>query len=183
MELAMNSNTARQAYLFAALMLLFSFKSVAQDVYVSAMIDDANKIHIFTADSQEIVLEMDAEQAGFDDIKISADGTYVGWLALYPNCCTSYPIPLKLNIYSGDRKFILDGIGLPIWKWVFSESDKQVTLYQEATHGGSGTHYETRDLVTNELIQQWRPEYGRDNRPLETQNIPEWVEKFNSLPD
>ena len=178
-----HSTIRSNVYAIGALLLSLSFRCFAQDMYVDASVDDANRMHIYTNTRKEIVLDMEPEQVGFDDIKISPDGRRVGWLALYPNCCTSYPLPLTLDIFSDNKKITLNGVGLPIWKWSFNDSGQQVTFYQDTTHGGSGTHYETRDLDTNRSIQEWQPEYGRDNRPLETQTIPAWVEEFNAMPE
>ena len=35
---------------------------------------------------------------GFQSPKMAPGSRYVGWLALFPNCCTSYPVPLALIV-------------------------------------------------------------------------------------
>ncbi len=76
---------------------------LATDIYASAAVDDQGVLRILTKGGREIVPMKEPEQVGFSKPQISEDGRVVGWLAEFPNCCTSYPIPLKLVIYSNDR--------------------------------------------------------------------------------
>jgi hypothetical protein len=165
--------------LFSAVTLLLltsSQSSFAADIYVQASIDQAGRLRIVTRNGREIVPRKDAEQVGFEKPAISQDGGAVGWLALYPNCCTSYPIPLKLMVLSNGRVRSFTGDGLPVWQWSFQSSGKRVAFRQETVHGGLGTHYELRDVATGRLITKYSP----DNQPLAIQNVPTWVEELNA---
>ena len=73
------------------------------ETYVQAVIDQGGQLRIVTKDRREIVPQKEPNQVAFEKPAISPDGRAVGWLALYPNCCTSYPIPLKLMIYAGGK--------------------------------------------------------------------------------
>src|SRR5262249_21090826 len=75
-------------------------------------------------------------QVEFKDVVISPDRRTVGWLAMYSNCCTSYPIPLALVLYSDGKTREFTGTGLPIWRWAFQNEGKQVAFEQETVHGG-----------------------------------------------
>jgi len=57
-----------------------------------------------------------SDEVGFDQVALSADRRIVGWIALYPNCCTSYAIPLKLVLPRTDGRPTVIGNGLPIWQ-------------------------------------------------------------------
>jgi hypothetical protein len=70
------------------------------ETYVQATVDSAGQLHIKTHPGQDITPSKKPEQVGFDKPMVSPDKHQVGWLALYPNCCTSYPIPMTLVIYS-----------------------------------------------------------------------------------
>jgi len=169
--------------LFSALTLLLlasSQSSFAADIYVQASIDQAGQLRIVTRNGREIVPRKDSEQVGFERPAISQDGGAVGWLALYPNCCTSYPIPLKLMVLSNGRMRTFTGNGLPVWQWSFQSSGKRVAFRQETVHGGFGTHYELRDLATGRLIATYNPAVGPDNQPLAIQDVPTWVEELNA---
>jgi hypothetical protein len=54
-------------------------------------------VAIVTTAGRTIEPIKDSEQVGFAKPQISPDGGAVGWLAEYPNCRTSYPVPLKLE--------------------------------------------------------------------------------------
>jgi hypothetical protein len=158
----------------------------AQERYVSASVDQGGALRIATAAGEVIVPEREAEsrsigrQVGFDRIQISANGLAVGWLALYPNCCTSYPIPLALVVYSNGMQRSYVGNGLPVWQWRFMAGGTQIAFRQETVHGGMGVNYELRDVLTGKLVAEYQPEIGRDNQPLERQHPPEWVKVLDS---
>jgi len=170
------------ASLSAATLLLLasSHSSFAADTYVQASIDQAGQLRIMIKNGREIVPKKDAEQVGFDKPAISQDGRAVGWVALYPNCCTSYPIPLKLVVLSNGRVRTFTDRGLPVWRWSFQGGGKRVAFEQETVHGGLGIHYELRDVATGRLIAEYNPAVGPDNQPLAIQNVPAWVEELNA---
>src|SRR5258705_1691297 len=153
---------------------------LAADIYVSATVDDQGVLRILTKGGREIVPIKEPEQVGFSKPQISEDGRVVGWLAEFPNCCTSYPIPLKLVIYSNDRVHTLTGIGLAVSRWAFQAGGKRVAFEQETVHGGLGVHYELRDVATGGLIAEYGPKIGPDNRALPDQHVPKWVQQLDS---
>jgi hypothetical protein len=69
---------------------------------------------------------------------------------------------------------------LPVWKWAFSATGREVFFYQAPVHGASGEHYELRDVATGRLVSEYSPPVDRDNRPLPNPVIPEWVNVFMS---
>src|SRR5687767_3533863 len=98
-----DSSDLRIVWLCATLLLSLTAPSSAADTYVNVSIDQAGQLSILTKDRREIVPKKKAGQVGFDKAAISPVGRSVGWLALHPNCCTSYPIPLGLVIYASGR--------------------------------------------------------------------------------
>jgi hypothetical protein len=152
----------------------------AADLYVRASIDATGQLRIVTKDGREIVPKKEPDQVGFDQVVVFDDGLSVGWVALYPNCCTSYPIPLKLVIYSGGTQRTFTGQGLPVWRWRFQADGRHVAFRQETVHGGLGIHYEVRDVATGSLIAEYDPPYDKDNRPIVERSVPKWVEEFDA---
>src|SRR5262249_166278 len=94
--------TAWATGIFASAVLLVASASAGAETYVEARIDGNGQLRLVTAGGKVIHPKRlpdrpnVGDQVGFDKVAISPDGRVVGWLALYPNCCTSYPIPLAL---------------------------------------------------------------------------------------
>ena len=162
-------------FLFCAAILAVASPGLAAERYVKASVDAAGALRILTSDGRTIVPPKEPEQVGFDNVAISPDGSAVGWVALFPNCCTSYPIPLKLLIYSNGKARAFTGTGLPVWQWRFTGGGKQVAFEQETVHGGLGVHYELRDIASGRKAAEWNPTIGPDNQPLENQKLPSWA--------
>jgi len=98
---------------------------------------------------------------------LSDDATTVGWLALYPNCCTSYPIPLALVIYRNGHVLRRFKNSMAIWHWQFEAGGRQVAFEQETVHGHLSVHYELHDIASGRLLA----DYDGDPRP----DAPDWV--------
>jgi len=167
----------RRTCAWAAVFLLgLAAVSPATDIYVETVIDPSGQLRISTKRKHEIVPKKEAEQVSFQNAQISPDGHVVGWLALFPNCCTSYPIPLKLVILANGTQRTLTGNGLPIWRWSFWADGKQVAFEQETVHGGMGVHYELRDVETGQLADSYDP----DANPDVITKPPKWVVVLDS---
>jgi hypothetical protein len=158
-----------------AAFLAVASPSLAAERYTNASVDEAGTLRIVTADGRVILLPKEPEQVDFDRIAISAGGQSVGWLTRYPNGNTSYPIPLKLAVYSGGKLRTYTGNKLPVWRWHFTAGGMQIAFEQETVHGGRGVHYELRDVASGRLIAEYNPIVGLDGQPEPNQKTPEWV--------
>ena len=96
----------RSTFLLCAAVLAVT-RAFAADQYVAASVDSAGPLRITTSDGRTIAVAREPEQEAFDEIVGSPDGSSVGRLAEYPFCCTSYPIPLKLVIYTAGHARML----------------------------------------------------------------------------
>jgi hypothetical protein len=104
-------------------------------------------------DGQELVIHLKrgqvvlaprtgASQNRFSAVKVSSNGRYVGWLAQYPNCCTSYSLPQSLVVHNGLQIVrIISANGPPIFEWKFGDSSKSIAYKQEYPHGGSPRYF------------------------------------------
>src|SRR5882672_2318993 len=121
--------------------MAFGSAFAATETYVRATVNESG-LRIMTSTGKTIVAKpitrrnTFGKQVGFDRVAISPDGRVVGWVALFPNCCTSYPIPLALVLYSNGKTRTMTGIDLPIWRWCFEANSTQVAFEQETVHGG-----------------------------------------------
>jgi hypothetical protein len=145
------------------------------EIYVETLIDPSGQLHITTKHKREIVPKKEPQQVGFFNAQISNDGRAVGWLAMYPNCCASYPVALKLVVLINGEEHIYTGSGLPISEWCFWSQGRQVGFKQQTERGGNAVHYELRDLETGALADKYDP----DASPNVTKP-PRWVVVLDS---
>jgi hypothetical protein len=172
--------TAARLSLFLAMVLSFASPGIAADTYLRTHVDEKGQLRIITRAGRTIVLEKDAEQVGFDQIQVSPDGRAVGWLALYPFCCTSYPIPLKLFIYFDGHLRSFTGQALPIFHWHFTMNGRRFAFEQETLHGSLNDHYELVDVATGRTVAEFTPAVDPSGQVLANQVRPEWVNELNA---
>ncbi len=122
------------------------------ETYASATVDEQGRLVIITSSGKAIRVPKTADQTTFADPVLSPDRTAVGAQAEFPNCCTSYDIPLQLVIYSNGRVHRLAGVDLPIFRWRFANGGTRVAFGQEPVHFGCSIHYELRDIRSERLI-------------------------------
>jgi hypothetical protein len=126
--------------------------SPAQRTFRTADVDAAGQLRIMRSNRQVIRPAADSGQVGFEQAALSADHRTVGWLALYPNCCTSYPIPLALVLLRTDGRRTVIRNDLPIWQWAFVGDGRSVVIRQAPVHGAAPTFYERRDVRTGRVL-------------------------------
>jgi hypothetical protein len=173
-------------FLTLASVITISHSTFADDLIAKAEIGKDTNLHIFTDSGKEIIIPKkslkpsneELQQVSFEQIKLSADRLSIGWLATYQHCCTSYPIPLRLNVYSNQKEYSFTGLELPIWQWNFSTDGKLVAFHQEAVHGGTNSHFELREIKTNKVIESFDPEVDQDTQPINNQQVPAWTKQL-----
>jgi hypothetical protein len=133
---------------------------------------EADAVVVTTREHRQIVVAKDKDQVGLDQVAVSPDHSAVGWLALYPNCCTSYPIPLKLIVFSDGQLRAFSPNELPIWYWSFRRGAREVCYEQETVHGGLAVQYELREVATGRLLARFEPGRGGSK--------PAWVEELEA---
>ena len=72
---------------------------------------------------------------------------------MFPNCCTSYDVPLRLVVYAAGKVHRFTGVNLPIFEWAFADGGTRVAYGQEPVPFGCATHYELRDIESERLIE------------------------------
>jgi hypothetical protein len=146
------------------------------ETYQSAAVDASGRLVITTSDYKTIIVPKEGEQTSFAEPILSSDRTAVGAQAQFPNCCTSYDLPLQLVIYANGKTHRFRGIGLPIFQWHFADGGTRVAFGQEPAHFGCSIHYELRDIRTERLIDSADipQSCGQTSNPPAVK-APEWV--------
>ena len=151
------------------------------ETYQSVAIDANGSLAITTSEQKTIVVPKEGEQSSFSTPIMSPARTAVGAQAQFPNCCTSYDLPLQLVIYANGKVHRFTGIGLPIFQWHFADGGSRVAFAQEAAHFSCATHYELREIETERLVDS--ADIPRscgqipDPKPVK---IPDWVTELIS---
>jgi hypothetical protein len=161
---------------FTALLLLLISASASADYVAAKLADNGTQLLITVDDGSQFLAPMFGEQVGFQQARISPNGKNVGWLALYPNCCTSYPIPLGLVVLDQSRGLhTFEGAKLAIFKWCFLPKSTSVAYMQTVVHGSNFEHFEARSIASGNLLAEY--DYA-DQEPQSTaarQRAPGWV--------
>ena len=143
---------ARPLLIAGVALALGTHTSSAQTTYRQADVDATGQLRIVLANAHVIRPPKDSDQVAFEQVAMSADHRSVGWVALYPNCCTSYPIPLKLVLLRTDGGRTVISNDLPIWQWAFAADGENVVIRQAPVHGAAPMMYELRDIRTGRVI-------------------------------
>jgi hypothetical protein len=109
-------------------------------------------VHIVETGRGDVAVPKEKDQVGITELRVADDKKTVGWLAEYENCCTSYPISLKLVIYKDGKVRQRLGDGMMIYDWRFWEGGKQAAFCSGTVHGYSGEHCELRDAITGRSL-------------------------------
>jgi len=136
-----------------------------------AYIDNNGNVHVVDGDGIDTKPPKEKGQASSDSIIVADDKQTVGWLAQFPNCCTSYPIALTLVIWRDGAIVHRFGDGLLIADWHFVDGGKQVAFYSNTVHGDFAPHYELRDMKSGRLLGKWHGELTKD--------APKWAQEFS----
>jgi hypothetical protein len=121
-----------------------------------AVLDSTGQLRVELSNARAIVPAKDSDQVAFEQVAVSADRSIAGWVNVYPNCCTSYPIPLKLVLMHASGEQTIIGTDLPIWQWAFADSNR-VVIRSAPVHGGV-PDYQLRDARTGRLIAGVAPD-------------------------
>ena len=150
---------------------LVAAQTAEPEKFTAASVDKNGALAIDRHDGPTIAVYKRGEQTRFDKPRLSPDRTAVGAQAMYPNCCTSYDIPLRLVVYENGREHWFKGVGLPIFWWRFEDSS-------------CGTNYELRDVRSEQLVDavlvpeeesSGCPPWPAGTKPT---RIPDWVKRL-----
>lgn len=156
-------------FVVSAALLLGTRTGWAQARFRQADLDSTGQLRVVLSTNRILRLPRDSSQVAFGHVALSRDGRTVGWVALYPNCCTSYPIPLELVLLGADGHRTVISNGSPIWQWTFSANGRNAVIRQAPVHGDAPEHYELHEIATGRLIATAERDRSRPGV------LPEWA--------
>jgi len=124
-----------RATLLAALALT-SLAEAASTSLAKVFIGPDGLAHIVDAAGRDQTFTRETGQVSVADPRLSDDRRAAGWRVEELNCCTSYPIPLRLAVYRNGRKQIISP-GLMIYDWAFVAGGREVALSSGVVHGAT----------------------------------------------
>ncbi|HEX5235855.1 MAG TPA: hypothetical protein VFW25_11055 [Silvibacterium sp.] len=110
--------------------------------------------HIVDAAGKDTAFPKEQGQVAVDSPQLSSDRQSAGWLLEEDNCCTSYPIPTGVFIYSHGKKWRL-GTGQMIYDWCFLDGGKELALSAGPVHNPEGQDLRRFDSSSGKLLQSW----------------------------
>jgi hypothetical protein len=133
----------RASHLLLYATVCLAWSNAYSAVECTELSEDGQELVIHLKGGQVVLAPRTGEgQSRFSDVKISSNGRYVGWLAQYPNGCTSYSLPQSLVVHNGLQIVrTISANGPSIFEWKFGESSKTIAYKQEFPHGGSPSFF------------------------------------------
>lgn len=117
--------------------------------------DDGTTLQVSRANGSAFAAPKFDDQDRFDKPAISADGRYVGWLALYPNRGASYSQPLELVIFDAKKRdhHFAGTFGMVV-DWCFAGDSRAVVYKYSLPHGRTATGFDLRRLSDGRLLRR-----------------------------
>jgi hypothetical protein len=171
------SFSRHQMRALAVLLAAFvSFSACAQSHFASfALTESGARLEIRDQSGSVWNAPKPDGHVGFQSPKIAHGGRYAGWLALAPNCCTSYPIPLALMVL--DTRGQLHEFKGPqaTFGWCFELGGTAVAYKRELLHGATPELFELRRIQDGALLRRFEVpvEVSTGEAPMPT--LPKWA--------
>ena len=141
----------------------------SDDVYKSIFIDQGGRLHLVRVSGQDVLVQSQEEQVGFESPVLSSDGKTVGWLDLYPfpnftgERDNSSPIPGVLTLYRNGHIILRFATDQAFWDWHFWRGGRDVAYSVGPTHGGAAQVL-LRHVASGKVCASWVPGDGREPR-------------------
>jgi len=114
-------------------------------------------------------------QVGYAQPRISPDGQFIGWLALHPNCCTSYPVPLVLVVMDADRNRYEFRGPQATFGWCFQPDSDEVAYRRAVLHGPTPEFFELRRIRDGALLETFEMPAWEPDEVRQAFELPSWA--------
>jgi hypothetical protein len=135
----------------------------------SAFTDSNGRVHVVTGKGREVILSKEKGQESVEPPVVADDNRTVGWLVNFPNCCTSYPIPMTIVLYRDGQILHRVSNGRAIFRWQFWKGSEQIAYFSDTLHGNLGPECTLVDVGTGKTLEKWSRGDG---------TLPPWAEAF-----
>jgi hypothetical protein len=95
------------------------------------------------------------ETAVYSEPRIADDRRTVGWMVEYPNCCTSYPVPLVLVVYRDGKPLLRLRDGLMMYDWYFLGGGGEVVFHADTVHFNRAPHAVRVETATGRILERF----------------------------
>ena len=115
------------------------------------------------------------DQVRLTNVQVSEDRAMFGWLAEYSTCCTSYPVPLRLEVQAASGRRLSFPATQAVWGWCFVPGRAAVAYRQSATHGAQHETYELRRIGDARLLARFNNTPGETATVRSVVSLPSWA--------
>ncbi len=144
-------------------------KALRSQVVQRAYADSNGRVHVVGGSGREVVLAKEKGQESVEAPVVADDNRTIGWQVNFPNCCTSYPIPLSLVIYRNGRILHRLGNGMGVFQWRFLKGGEQVAYYTDTLHFNLAPKCTLVDVGSGKTLEIWERGDG---------DLPPWAAMF-----
>jgi hypothetical protein len=99
----------------------------------------------------------------------------LGWLALSPFCCASYPIPLALIVLDTQGQLHRFQGEQATFGWCFERKGEAVAYKRALLHGATQELYELRRIQDGALLQSFEVSRKVSTGEAPMPKLPEWA--------
>jgi len=112
------------------------------------------RAHVVYANGVDNAMAPEPQQVGCSNVSTAMNGRSVGWSVLVENCCTSYPIPISIVVYTGKKKAVISP-GQMVWEWQFIGNGDRIAVLSGPVHGWA-SEARLYDAQTAKPLASWR---------------------------
>lgn len=168
--------------LTAASLIVAAGTATGQERYLSAVANRDGTVRIEIADGGSVRRHIEPpnvpdpiwKQVGVKNVRISADGTAVGWLATFSECCADGHA-LKIVVRTNGNLHVIEAETV-IWRWNFIQHGSQVGYMAMPLHGWTVEGYYLVEVTTGRVIAT----HAHDILDEKAAPLPSWVKAVNA---
>lgn len=144
---------------------------------------ETGPLHIVYTDGADVVMRLpplqkstDEEvvfnEVGFSDVRLAEDKQTIGWTIDVENCCTSYPLPLRVVVFRNEhvlREF--DRMQM-VQDWMFLNGGARIAIVTGFPHGPQIGDYRLYEVKTGKLLSEV---FGDEKTQSLKPDAPQWA--------
>lgn len=162
--------------LLACLLTCFSLTSPAAGFAGAELAPGDGALTLVATDGARTSAPRLDEQVGFQDVRLAPGGERAGWIALYANCCTSYPIGGEVLVVDATQHLRrIRGTGLAIFAWCFHAGGREVVFREGMLHGSDYMHFERHRLSDGARLASYDYPHDPEENLAARRRAPPWV--------